>query len=390
MKLRNLLYATMVACAFASCSKDEVTDPEVGPAKGEANLSIAIDLAGVSTKAGEADKNAMEGETTINDIQVAVFNGSTLLATGLSGADKKNQATFTGLPVGVDLTCIVLANMPVGTITGLTPAVLTKTLTIPGDKFESGKLPMYALTESFKLEVGENEKVVSVVRNVARIQVSAIKLDMANSKVESGYKSGTAQFDLKSISVNDAAATGMVTGAANAATKYVYGLANYVKDAVSYPYYLSTSLTQSVSQSNFTAETEAASMTGIVTEGKPVYYYYVFANAKGEANPTILTVAGDFQLAAVANDGTKVQLEKTLCYYPVRIGYDGVTPPPNQEVINNKVYDIKLTIIGAGYTKPNPGPDPENPDPDAKKADFTVIATAADWAGVVVQEPIIK
>ena len=48
MKLRNLMYATMIACAFASCSNDDVI--ENGPdAKGDASLTI--DLGVKSTKA---------------------------------------------------------------------------------------------------------------------------------------------------------------------------------------------------------------------------------------------------------------------------------------------------------------------------------------------------
>lgn len=30
MKLRNLMYATMIACAFASCSNDDVPTPDNG------------------------------------------------------------------------------------------------------------------------------------------------------------------------------------------------------------------------------------------------------------------------------------------------------------------------------------------------------------------------
>ena len=47
MKLRNLMYATMIACAFASCSNDDVPPPENGKtdAHGGTRLPEMIDNA---------------------------------------------------------------------------------------------------------------------------------------------------------------------------------------------------------------------------------------------------------------------------------------------------------------------------------------------------------
>ena len=43
MKLRNLMYATMIACAFASCSKDDVIDNGPDPvAKGDSAFTIVV------------------------------------------------------------------------------------------------------------------------------------------------------------------------------------------------------------------------------------------------------------------------------------------------------------------------------------------------------------
>lgn len=38
MKLRNLMYATMIACAFASCSNDDVPTPDQGGANAEGTV----------------------------------------------------------------------------------------------------------------------------------------------------------------------------------------------------------------------------------------------------------------------------------------------------------------------------------------------------------------
>lgn len=70
MKLRNLMYATMIACAFASCSNDDVI--ENGPdAKGDASLTI--DLGVKSTKADIAAGT----ETAVNDINIFLLEQET-------------------------------------------------------------------------------------------------------------------------------------------------------------------------------------------------------------------------------------------------------------------------------------------------------------------------
>ena len=40
MKLRNLMYATMIACAFASCSNDDVPTPDNGNPDAQGGTSL--------------------------------------------------------------------------------------------------------------------------------------------------------------------------------------------------------------------------------------------------------------------------------------------------------------------------------------------------------------
>lgn len=384
MKLRNLMYATMIACAFASCSKDDVKTPGDGTdaGLGDADFSIAVSLTNDGATKAEADENAIAGEATINDIQVAIYDGDTFLASATSSESAKNKASFRGLPAG-KFTCIVLANMPAGTIANITPAVLkAKTLTIPTTGFVGSSIPMYAEVP-ITLTAGENgEKTVSVVRNVARIQISAIKMDMAKSD----YTKGSAQFDLTNISLDNVAATGFITGDVNPEGGYVYGMAEYVSGAQSLAYYLKTiSDGSTVKQENFTKQTKAVLMPGLMSETSvPTYYFYAFPNANTD-NKTVLTISGKYSATnCVLADGTgTVNTPATVSYYPVTIGLTG----ENQEggsatVEKNMVYDIQLSIAGAGYDKPGPTP--------GKKANFTVVATAANWAGVVNQAPVIK
>lgn len=384
MKLRNLMYATMIACAFASCSKDDVKTPGDGTdaGLGDANFSIAVSLTNDGTTKADADANAISGEATINDIQVAIYEGDTFLASATSSESATNKASFRGLPAGT-FTCIVLANMPAGTIANITPAVLkAKTLTIPTTGFVGSSIPMYAEVP-ITLTAGENgEKTVSVVRNVARIQISAIKMDMAKSD----YTRGSAQFDLTNISLDDVAASCLVTGGVNPDGGYKYGMASYIQSATSFAYYYPTVESAIVKQDNFTKQTAAVSMDGLMSTDEtpvPTYYFYAFPNANAN-NKTVLTISGKYSATnCVLADGTgTVNTPAADSYYPITIGLDGVASDAKAEVVKNKVYDIQLSIAGAGFDKPGPDPD--------KKANFTIVATAANWAGVVNQAPVIK
>lgn len=384
MKLRNLMYATMIACAFASCSKDDVKTPGddgTDAGLGDANFSIAVSLTNNGATKAEGDDNAIAGETTINDIQVAIYDGDTFLASATSTSDNKNKASFRGLPAG-DFTCIALANMPAGTIANIIPSVLkAKTLTIPTTGFVGTNIPMYAEVP-ITLTAGENGEItVSVVRNVARIQISAIKMDMA----QSDYESGSAQFDLTNISLDDVAASCLVTGGVNSDGGYKYGMAGYIQSVTSFAYYYPTVKPATVKQDNFTKQTGAVSMDGLMSTGEtsvPTYYFYAFPNANAD-NKTVLTIKGQYSATnCVLADGSTVNTPAADSYYPVTIGLDGVTSEAKAEVVKNKVYDIQLSIAGAGYDKPGPTP--------GKKANFTIVATAADWAGVVRQTPVIK
>lgn len=44
MKLRNLMYATMIACAFASCSNDDVPTPDNGNPDAQGGTSLTKQL----------------------------------------------------------------------------------------------------------------------------------------------------------------------------------------------------------------------------------------------------------------------------------------------------------------------------------------------------------
>ena len=157
MKLRNLLYATMIACAFASCSNDD--DPidnaggGDGPQLGENEAALVVNMAGVQTKAiPGADK-----ENTINSSKVVVFNGTTADAlveavgeVNQSGAETKKVTVTPG-----NKRVLVLANYE-GTITeGETTLSELKKVTLSFDNAEDGYLTMNSALYTVSLEGGQ-------------------------------------------------------------------------------------------------------------------------------------------------------------------------------------------------------------------------------------------
>ena len=127
MKLRNLLFGTMIACAFVACSNDD--DPNPTPTEApDAYLNIAVNAKIIGSKAVDGDDNAKTGETTINNLTIAVFNAATgeLIGYRRSTAGKEaDNFTKTGTsykfnsPVktkAVQVKAYVLANVPDATL----------------------------------------------------------------------------------------------------------------------------------------------------------------------------------------------------------------------------------------------------------------------------------
>ena len=227
MKLRNLLFGTMIACAFAACSNEDDPIPNVDPTPeaGTADLTIVVkNLAkNTQTKADEGiDANAKADEAKIYSLFVALYNeDGTFLQVSDSPVNKDEETTdtnneiqFTGLKAGASYRALAFANVPK---TALTATANSFDLTSEYFVFtgESAKgLPMSSgISPVFTLEEGENYygytnttggnsiesgKPLGLIRNVARVELSSLKLDMTSVKVGSTevqkYKSGTAKF----------------------------------------------------------------------------------------------------------------------------------------------------------------------------------------------------
>lgn len=94
MKLRNLMYATLVACAFASCSSDEGNNKGVDGAEVNAKFAVQVKAPVLSKAIGGTNNDA-----GIQSLQVYVFNNGTLQAKGnglVEGDRLENIAVTSG------------------------------------------------------------------------------------------------------------------------------------------------------------------------------------------------------------------------------------------------------------------------------------------------------
>jgi len=160
MKLRNLMCATMVACAFASCSNDDVIGN--GPdAKGDASLTI--DLGVKSTKA----VIAAETETAVNDINIFLLEQETNTVINrvylTSGIKSEYTYTFDDLEVGQKLYCVGFANFG----KEMTTVPANEVISV-SDNIGGTNLPMHGLSTDVTIAAGENETTLTLVRDLAR------------------------------------------------------------------------------------------------------------------------------------------------------------------------------------------------------------------------------
>ena len=232
IELRNLLFGTMIACAFAACSNEDdpipSVDPTPTPEAGTADLTIVVKNLTKSTQTkANGDENAKEGEATIYNLFVALYNedGTFLQVSDLAvnkdeeSTDSNNEIKYEGLKAGASYRALAFANVPMEALTATANSFeLTSDYYVLSGEGANG-LPMSSgISPVFTLAEGENYygysnttggnsiesgKPLGLIRNVARAELSALSLDMTQVKVNNiqKYKSGTIKFVPKDVFV---------------------------------------------------------------------------------------------------------------------------------------------------------------------------------------------
>ncbi len=396
MKLRNLMYATMIACAFASCSKDETpgvvgNDGEVA----EATLSLMVNS--TQTKAA--------ADTDITSLDVVIFKGQ--VAEGSDPVlEKVGKATAADNVVAVEnipvtsgnKTIVVLANVPSTLIEGIGKysdlAELKKDFNAAGAAEVDGKLTMNSKVYEVNVAVDKKNYLgylsvpeggvavtaaagvavntpVNLYRNVAKVELNSLAVQPT-----ANYKGG--KFTLKGIFLLHGNKVTKLVGADSkewGATEV--NMANALNGYLGEDAYQTwvdamTGKTAVWPMFNGSMESESSYVNAITTFATTSFYAY----ENTSATRTLVVVKGDFSY-----DGVGGTVKEENRYYPIAVGVSGIDQskgvlaaiPSNSElhaaiansgregvilgVLRNVKYSLGLTITGPGYKTPF-GPKP--------------------------------
>lgn len=380
MRLQNLFFATMVACAFSACSNDD--DPNI-PNPGQeldATLTVAFNAVGNNGSTlksfSKADADADNQFDKVNTIGIAVFNkgamGSVIADEGLISYQERTI----GAGADADTTACIAAKS--GRVRILVVANPTKDLFSKATNYDEflaaasteaidpQSLLMSSAYKDVELKRGRNmigaKKVfdgkegelidpsnIKVYRNVARIEVPQIKVAPRD-----GFGNGhTAKFTLSAIYVSKVRSTAMVFGNPNDAwSSVVNSAANLIEgetinaNRASYPNYV-----KAFSKNNVVKYGQ--SETGVLELNENDTRLFVYDNSStapiDTTSATRLVIRGTYEYTT---DGG-ASSESVDAYWTTMI--NNATPQGGEGefdahcgVLRNVKYLVNVTITGPG------------------------------------------
>ena len=393
MKLRNLFYTIMVACAFTACSKDENTIMPELPTDGAGNASLVI---GIDSKAQTRAIAETSLEDQIKSLVIAVFNtdGTLVVAKDTTASDGaiRRTPTVNGLVSGNAYKVLVIANKRATDFNGkstiaeyqtvtqnlatsgtVSEVATTNGLTMSSKVITTGSLlagkNLYAATT-----IGGYNKVGSVdielFRSVAKVVVNTISLKM---KDPAAYKNAT--FVLDSVYLKNAPKQTLLIGAGATAdgstyfaTTRFYSGAKGDTDPLAYyaqPYTSNNTITDLQNQGTAFAAADS---------------FYVYANHNTN-NKTWLVVRGTINYTT-ANGVAKALSNRN---YTIVVNETGTFSTGSDaskgtgKIDRNMRYEINLTLTGTGNDTPDPDPVAATLDCFVKVAAYGVIEQNAEF-----------
>lgn len=402
MKLRNLMYATMIACAFASCSNDDVPTPDNGNPDAEGGTSLALKVDQPATKAGSAD---------IRNLTVLVFNGA-----GTNDIKLEKKATVeeegavevlqTKLTPG-NKTVLVLANAKDEVAAFNENTTSYQNVLDATTKFElysetDGDFSMNSKAYEVTLKAnvtnylgygvsGDKEgnylpqagdEAVKMYRNVAKVVLKGIKI---KEEVADGLQYPNAELRLKEIFIlhghNNSKLVGD-NGAEWGTTMASGSYSNGVTDDAYAKYFEDVNETNKIFNyiqnptSNYVFEPTFVSPFSDVTVSKSTPYapkemmtFYPYENTSDKDGiQTLLVIKGDFSYDGIksgSGDSEPSRITELNRYYSFAIGNTGTvseTVPADfvglraddkiHGVMRNLQYNTTITVTGPGYKTP--------------------------------------
>lgn len=405
MKLRNLLYATMVACAFASCSNDD--DPiDNGGGNETPNAEAALEVKVATpalTKADVTDK-------TISSLAVLVFDVKTgfLESKGVNEVGKTGDVTTSVVAKKITAgakSVLVLANVA-NKVSGYTTTTKYTDVLADSKNFEDevdGTLSMNSGVYNVDIQAGVTNylgyteeqaeeyeghylsqaegKTVKLYRNVAKIVLNQVQVTADPTK----YKNAT--LDIENVFILHANKTTKLVGAEGkswgttmpTSLNYLNGATNEMYTGTWVAYMdgkekVQNYLTSSDLYDYNVIFSSGLTKTGLTFEGTKTPWepteknaFYAYENTSTDVY-TLLVVQGKFKYGEVQNPESR--------YYSVAIGKDGISgigedgsySAPNgfdgsrsslSGTVRNLQYNVDLKVAGPGYTTPF-GPKAEN------------------------------
>lgn len=386
MKLKKLLFATMFACAFASCSSDDdpVIDNGGGDEAADATLEIQI-------KTPSTTKTAMPlDDAKINSLQLVVFGTDDKVAYLGTKAGKagENVSVKTNVKAGVQEVLVLAnakANIEVDKTTKADILAMEKSFTT--ESTENG-FSMNSRIFTVDVEAGKTNYVgykepelsseirdgvatildtnpVKLYRNVAKIVLKTVRI--SPNIDEKRYPDAT--LNIKSAFLLHAhtktkIASSTEWGAINIPGAYLNGSSNadygkwvdYMKDKKEIYPYIQTSIynTEVAYKTDFGSEAS-------ITNGTTKFYAYENTEAE-EAYRTLLVVEADFNYNP-KGDNNEEPVTSSGRFYPIAVGYSGsldfskvdfadLRGDNLEGLLRNLEYNVELDVKGPGYTTP--------------------------------------
>lgn len=357
MKLRNFMYATMIACAFASCSKDDVIDNGTDPVAAEGELVITLATNDAKTK---ADEHQSADELTINNLTVYVYEvseqagvktytyaGQTaetdVIATNAAG--DATILTIRGLEVNKKYICFGYANMVApATIPEFSDAMIVE---IGANGFVPDNLPMTGKSEEVTLSSTSNTALIKLDRAVSRVDVVGLTLDV--DATGATFAADSASFLLTGLSINGVTTKVNTDGTYAATPTYWGGLAQNIWGNVvgGKTFFNKTAFTPAPVTAEDKEGNDTPATIYTCSNEAPAASFYILPNPAASSTAglslTTLVLSGKFSYkkgtTAVAPAATE---------YPVVIAKDGLGDDATGAIEQNKLYRISMTVAGPG------------------------------------------
>lgn len=353
MKLRNFMYATMIACAFASCSNDDVI-PGTDPIAAEGELVISLETKDAKTKTQSSE------ELTIKNLTVYVYEvggtnvnptytyagetkGVDVVATNAEGT--ATALTVKGLEINKTYICFGYANMDAPT----TAPVYGKEMLveIPEAGFKADFLPMTGKSNQVTLSTSSNTATIELIRAVSRVDVVGLHLDVDADGTS--FLADKASFEMTGLSINGVTTQVNTDGSYAATPTYWGGLAKDIWGNVvgGKTFFNKTSFSPVAELVNDTKGSTSPAVIYTCSEQAPAASFYILPNpavsASEDLTLTTLVLSGKF---GYTKGNTVVAPAATE--YPVEIAKSGLGNDATGEIEQNKLYRIDLTIAGPG------------------------------------------